>query len=131
MAYGSLLGRMFKFGLYWCFAWCLAGALTGFLISRGPRDPRAIPHEFMPFVIGIPSAVLGGVAGVLFVLLSPAVESRRQASVRGLAILGAVVGAGLGFFFMRVVIHSVGTVVVCTLFGAALGAAAPWMEKIS
>lgn len=131
MAYGSLLGRMIKLGLYWCFVWCLAGALAGFLISRGPRDPRAVPHEFMPFVVGIPSAVLGAVAGVLFVLLAPAVEVRRQASVRNLAILGAVVGFGLGVFYMRVVFHSVGTVAICALLGAALGAATPWMERIS
>jgi len=131
MAYGSLLGRMLKLGLYWCFVWCMAGALTGFLLSRGPRDPRAIPHEFMPFVVGIPSAVLGGLAGVVFTFMAPALESRRRVPVRTLAALGAAVGAGLGVFFMRVVFHSFLTLLVCALLGTALGAATPWLDRIS
>ena len=120
---------MFKLGLLWCFAWCAAGAFAGFMLTRGPRDPRAISHEFYPFVVGIPSAVLGGVAGMIFVFLAPAIESRRR-SIRYLAVLGAVLGAGLGLLYMRVVANTYLTLIVCVLFGATLGAASPWLEKV-
>ncbi len=126
-----MLLRMLKFGLFWCFAWCAAGAFAGFMLTRGPRDPRAISHEFYPFVVGIPSAVLGGVAGMFFVFMSPAIESRRRKAIRYLALLGAALGFGLGLLYMRVVANTYLTLIVCTLFGAALGAVSPWLEKIS
>jgi hypothetical protein len=130
MAYGSLLGRMIKLGLIWCFVWCAAGALAGFLLTMGPRDPRAIPHSFAPFLVGIPSAIVGGVAGMVFVFLAPALESRRRASFLNLAILGAIVGTGLGILFMRVVAHSLLTVVVSAVIGAGLGYTSPWLERL-
>lgn len=125
-----MLARMFKLGLFWCFAWCAGGAFAGFMLTRGPRDPRAISHEFYPFVVGIPSAVLGGVAGMIFVFLAPAIESRRRRSIRYLVVLGAILGAGLGLLYTRVVLNSILTVLVCALYGAALGAASPWLERI-
>jgi hypothetical protein len=126
-----MLARMLKLGLYWSAAWCLAGAFAGFVLARGNHDPRALPREFAPFVVGIPSAIIGGVAGIIFVFFAPAIESRRHASIRNLAILGAVVGGGVGVFYMKAVIHSPLSVVGGALFGAALGAATPWLDKIS
>lgn len=126
-----MLGRMLKLGLYWCAAWCLAGAFLGYLLTRGNHDPRAMPPSFAPFVVGIPSAIVGAVAGMIYVFLAPAVESRRHRSIRYLALLGAIVGGGVGLFYMKAVIHSPFSVVGGALFGAGLGALTPWLEKIS
>lgn len=122
---------MLKLGLYWCAAWCLAGAFTGYMLARGNHGPRAMPASFALFVVGIPSAIVGGVAGMIYVFLAPAIESRRHMSIRYLALLGAIVGGAVGVFYMKAVIHSPFSVVAGALFGAGLGALTPWLEKIS
>jgi hypothetical protein len=85
-------------------------------------DTGHIPRAMVPLMIGVPSAVFGALAGLLFALVVVPAGIRIPLGATGRTLLGATVGGIAGVVFMNILAHSIVTVALASLLGAALGA---------
>ena len=85
-------------------------------------DTGHIPRTMVPLMIGVPSAVFGALAGLLFALVVVPAGIRIPLGTTGRTLLGATVGGIVGIVFMNILAHSIVTVALAALLGAALGA---------
>jgi len=104
----------------WTTAWGFAGAAIGAIVTVFHSDTGHIPSDQIPLLIGVPSAVFGLGAGLLYGALAVAFGAEVSLSRKGRMMLGAGVGCAAGIVFMRVLAHSYLTIVVAVLLGILL-----------
>ena len=117
----QIIGKGVRTTGVWAVLWGLTGAAAGAVMTVIEPDTGHISHSLVPFMIGIPSAVFGAAAGLVFVLIALLADIRSPLSITGKTLLGGSVGAIVGVVFMIVLAHTFVTVVLTTLMGAGLG----------
>jgi hypothetical protein len=113
---------IFMTTLKWAVVWGLAGAAMGVVATLIEPDTGHIPRNLVPVMIGVPRAVFGAVAGLLFASVMVSAHIQASLGPTGRAALGGAVGAAVGMIFMNLLAHSVVTVVFAAFWGAALAA---------
>ncbi len=73
-------------------------------------------------MIGVPSAVFEALAGLVFALIVVPAGIRIPLGTTGRTLLGATVGGIVSIVFMNILAHSIVTVALAAVLGAALGA---------
>jgi hypothetical protein len=117
----TVLRRIVVTALIWAFAWGMCAWLVGLIeIIRHPDSGHVGPGLALLILI-CTSAVFGALAGFAFAGLGTLLASSRAR-----VLLGAMVGAAAGSLLMRVLLHTIVTVVVASLLGAVM---APLCEK--
>lgn len=119
----KLLGSILVTALKWGIVWGLAGAAVGAVTTLIEPDTGHIPRNLVPLMIGVPSAIFGAVAGLVFAsVVAPFPQISTFLGAKGRVVLGGAVGGAAGIVFMNLLAHSVVTVFSGALLGAALGA---------
>jgi len=104
----------------WALAWGFTGAILGAVIAIFQPDTGHIPSSKMPIFIGVPSAVFGLGAGLVYGILTASLSTKVTLRMKDRAALGALVGCGIGVAFMRILAHSYLTVLVAGLLALLL-----------
>jgi len=122
MAILPIIGKVVRTTGIWALLWGLTGAAAGAVMTLIDPDTGHIPRAMVPLMIGGPSAVFGALAGLLFALVVVPAGIRVPLGTTGRTLLGATVGGIVGIVFMNILAHSIVTVALAALLGAALGA---------
>jgi len=69
MATLQIIGKVVKTTGIWALLWGLTGAAAGAVMTLIDPDTGHIPRAMVPLMIGVPSAVFGALAGLLFALV--------------------------------------------------------------
>lgn len=116
------LARILTTTLKWAIVWGLVGAAMGAVATIVEPDTGHIPRNLVPLMIGLPSAVFGAIAGLLFASVMTPVHVGALLGLKGRVVLGAIVGATAGIVFMNLLAHSVVTIPLAAFLGGALAA---------
>jgi hypothetical protein len=116
------LARILTTTLKWAIVWGLVGAAMGAVATIVEPDTGHIPRNLVPLMIGLPSAVFGAIAGLLFASVMTPVHVSAFLGLKGRVVLGAIVGATAGIVFMNLLAHSVVTILLAAFLGGALAA---------
>jgi chromate transport protein ChrA len=73
-------------------------------------------------MIGLPSAVCGAIAGLIFASVMTPIQVGAYLGLKGRVALGTIVGATAGIVFMNLLAHSVLTIFLAAFLGGALAA---------
>jgi hypothetical protein len=104
----------------WMIAWgVIAAAITAVVTVIQP-DTGHIPRQKVPLMIGIPSAVFGGIAGFIFACVLEANGVPKLLGARSRLVLGALFGASAGILSMNFLSDSIFAVLFSALLGAIL-----------
>jgi hypothetical protein len=124
MANLKSLPNVFLTAVKWAVVWGLFGAAIGAVATIIEPDTGHIPRNRVPLLIGLPSAVFGAIAGLIYgVLMMPARVS-DVLGAKGRVTLGAVIGAAAGIVLMNLFAHSFWAVILAALLGGVLAASA-------
>lgn len=118
----QIIGKVVRTTGIWALLWGLTGAAAGAILTLIDPDTGHIPRAMVPLMIGVSSAVLGALAGLLFALIVVPAGIRIPLGTTGRTLLGATVGGIVGIVFMNILAHSIVTIALASLLGAALGA---------
>jgi len=118
----KVLGRILTTALKWAVVWALAGAAMGVVATLIEPDTGHIPHNLIPLMMGVPSAIFGAIAGLIFASVMTPVRISSLLGLKGRMFLGSAVGAIAGIVFMNLLAHSVITILLAAFLGGALAA---------
>ncbi len=116
------LGRILITTVTWAVVWGLVGAAVGAVSTVVEPDTGHIPRNLVPLMMGVPSAVFGAIAGLIFASVMAPVRISSLLGPKGRMFLGAAVGATAGIVFMNLLAHSVITILLAAFLGGALAA---------
>ncbi len=114
------LGRILITTVTWAVVWGLVGAAVGAVATVIEPDTGHIPRNLVPLMMGVPSAVFGAIAGLIFASVMAPVRISSLLGPKGRVFLGGAVGATAGIIFMNLFAHSVITILLAALLGGAL-----------
>jgi hypothetical protein len=85
MATLQIIGKVVRTTGIWALLWGLTGAAVGAVMTLIDPDTGHIPRTMVLLMIGVPSAVFGALAGLLFALVVvPAAFASHSAPPEGL-----------------------------------------------
>ncbi len=116
------LGRILITAGTWAVVWGLVGAAVGAVSTVVEPDTGHIPRNLVPLMMGVPSAVFGAIAGLIFASVMAPVRISSLLGPKGRMFLGAAVGATAGIVFMNLLAHSFITILLAAFLGGALAA---------
>lgn len=116
------VGRILIATATWAVVWGLVGAAVGVISTVIEPDTGHIPRNLVPLMIGVPSAVFGAIAGLVFASLMAPARLSSFLGPKGRMLFGCAVGATAGIVFMNVLAHSAITIVLAAFLGGALAA---------
>ena len=115
--------RILWIALIWAVTWGLTGAAAGAVLTVFHPDTGHIPADKIPVFIGVPSAVFGLVAGLLYGLIAVGLGIEASLGSKGRTLIGAGVGCAAGLVYMRIFAHHYLTVLLAAIVGALLAIA--------
>lgn len=110
------VGAFLSTTVTWAVVWGFSGAVLGLIAIIVRPDTGHIPRYEVPFLIGIPTGVVGIIGGAVFALVG---DQRGSAKTRG--IIGATVGGAMGIALMLLTHTSFHNAAFWVVLGAALG----------
>ncbi len=125
------LGRILVATVTWAVVWGLVGAAAGAVATVIEPDTGHIPRNLVPLMMGVPSAVFGAIAGLIFASVMAPVRISSLLGPKGRMLLGGAVGATVGIIFMNLFAHSVISILLAALLGGSLAARFARSEVLS
>jgi hypothetical protein len=84
-------------------------------------DTGHVPRHWVPVMVGMPSAVFGALAGIVFGAVATSAGLGAPFGPIGRSVVGAAVGGSVGVVFMSLLAHSFLTILLATGLSAYLG----------
>jgi len=114
------LGRILITTVTWAVVWGLVGAAVGAVATVIEPDTGHIPRNLVPLMMGVPSAVFGAIAGLIFASVMARAHISSLLGPKGRMFLCGSLVATVGIIFMNLFAHSVITILLAALLGGAL-----------
>jgi hypothetical protein len=108
--------------ILWAVVCGLSGAVLAVVVTITEPDTGHIPREFVPLMVGVPTAALGALGGIICGFALTRAHADDLLGFRGRKVIGGYVGGAAAIICVSILVPSFIAVIPAGFLGAVTGA---------